>query len=709
MPKQNKHYQFGEFLLIPEENLLTYQNEPVKIPLKAFELLLFFVENSNQVIDKETLLRKVWGETFVEEANLTVHISTLRKILARESEKPVKIETFPKRGYRFVAEIREIEENNAVEARTQNRADAVGPEKLSKPVQTGQKQWLVSILVLAVILIGAGFFWSSWFRKPSLASLKFNRIPGTEKSVDIAISPNGEYLAHAVSNAGKRSLRLLHLGTSSSVELMSPADVTFHGMSFSPDGNFVYYALKEKEGTNLYKIPILGGTERVKVLNDVPGRFSLSPDAKQVALTREVKGQMVLTIANTDGSGERILATSQSPQSYSSNLAWSPDGKIIACMKGTGVREKAVEVVAVEVETGQEKPITDMKWPGNDGLVWLPDGSGLLVASEEKPAMPIQIWFVPYPSGEAYPVTADLNSYGSIGITADGKTILAGKFSNNTSLWLASDDGVSPPKPITSERYHSFNFVRWSRDNRIVFSSSARGERDVWIVDADGGNPKQLTVNTGYNGMPAVSADNRFIIFISDRVEAGNFNLWKMNIDGTNQVQLTRGKGELRPVPSPDGKWVVYTAGRMDSAMTQRTIWKVPLEGGEPVQIVSKPSYGADVSPDGKFIATWYKPDESTPFKVAIISIDGGEPVKFLDILPTSTIHWTPDGSAISYIKTVEGVSNIWNQPTSGEPPKQVTQFTSERISDFDWSADGRLVCARNYTERDVVLISNFR
>lgn len=87
-----------------------------------------------------------------------------------------------------------------------------------------------------------------------------------------------------------------------------------------------------------------------------------------------------------------------------------------------------------------------------------------------------------------------------------------------------------------------------------------------------------------------------------------------------------------------------------------------------------------------------------------------GPPIKIFDVTRTTIfrLRWTPDGQAITYINTRDAVSNIWSQPISGGPPKQLTQFTSEQIEAFDWSRDGQLICSRGYTARDVVLISNF-
>jgi Tol biopolymer transport system component len=115
--------------------------------------------------------------------------------------------------------------------------------------------------------------------------------------------------------------------------------------------------------------------------------------------------------------------------------------------------------------------------------------------------------------------------------------------------------------------------------------------------------------------------------------------------------------------------------------------------------------------PDGTSIACWYKQDKAAPWQIALISLEGGSPTKLFDVERTSIfrLRWTPDGQAISYVDTRKGVSNIWSQPLSADPPKQLTQFTSEQIDGFDWSPNGDLICSRNHIARDIVLMSNFR
>src|SRR5262249_44985329 len=130
---------------------------------------------------------------------------------------------------------------------------------------------------------------------------------------------------------------------------------------------------------------------------------------------------------------------------------------------------------------------------------------------------------------------------------------------------------------------------------QLVYSLYANGNEDLWIMRPDGTEQKQLTANAGVNGMPATTSDNRYIVFMSNRT--GAFQVWRMNIDGSNQIQLTGGGDKNFPSITPDGKWVIYNSTQ------DWHLWKVSIDGGDPLQLTEYPALYPSVSPDGKLIA----------------------------------------------------------------------------------------------------------
>ncbi len=564
---------------------------------------------------------------------------------------------------------------------------------------------LASLIVVAVSFT-FGISRLTRLRAPS-NQMRIARIPNMDKADEVAISPDGKYIAQTARNAGQYGIWLVELGTDNSVPiLISPANTFPTGLTFSKDGEKIFYV----SAHTLYQVPVRGG-DATKVMADVDGPLSIAPDEKQIAFvrTRDSDQEKALTVVNVDGSGERVLATRKNPE-FIDLPAWSPDGKLIACSFGLIASNHTESLIGFEVATGQEIPITPQKWQGFVSLAWLPDGSGLVAAASETFGGPTQIWHISYPEGEVRRVTNDLESYGNLSLTADGKNLAAFQFALRSSLWIMPR-GAPGARPITSSERVVYRAVSFTPDGRILYALIVRGDQDIWIMDVDGTNPKQLTANAGVNILPKPSPDGRYIVFASNRANYNAFNIWRMDMDGGNPIQLTHGSGETGPACSMDGLWVIYSKGGPEVNNAQKTLWKVPIDGGEPVQLTDTSSNGAAISPDGTLIACWYKTDAASPWQLALIPFTGGPPIKFFDAprMPRLWPRWTPDGSAISYIDTREGVSNIWSQSISGGPPQQVTQFTSEEIAGFDWSLDGTLTCSRFHSAKDVLLITDFR
>src|SRR5262245_20611851 len=127
-----KQYEFGPFRLDPAERRLLREGEPVSLSPKVFDLLLVLVRRQGQILEKEDLLSAVWPDTIVEENNLSVNISSMRKALCEGSNEHTYIETLPRRGYRFVATVRELTDQDR-EAPIQDRAPDVRPSVSAKP------------------------------------------------------------------------------------------------------------------------------------------------------------------------------------------------------------------------------------------------------------------------------------------------------------------------------------------------------------------------------------------------------------------------------------------------------------------------------------------------------------------------------------------------------------------------------------------------
>jgi Tol biopolymer transport system component len=370
-------------------------------------------------------------------------------------------------------------------------------------------------------------------------------------------------------------------------------------------------------------------------------------------------------------------------------------------------------VVAVQVEDGTEKPITSKRWKWIAGLAWLADGSGLFLNASDNPGGwdTRQIWRIAYPDGKVQRITNDLSGYSGMNLTADATTVLTIQETSFSNLWILPSAQVGQARPINAGDSGGQDGLVWTPDGRIVYTSKASGGNDLhlWIMNADGSNQKALTTGSGVREEPAVSADGRYIVFSGRASDDLSANIWRIDLDGSNPKQLTSGGQDVRPLFSTDGKWVVYTH-RVTPTMP--TLWKVPLEGGEPVELHNEFTFGNAISPDGKFIACGYRGQTSNGHnKIALLPINGGPPVKLFDIPPRIStydlIQWTPDGKALTC--SSPSTTKIWIQPLDGSPARELVDFQSGSVWRFAWSPDGsQLAVARGSTVSDVVLITNF-
>jgi len=141
---------------------------------------------------------------------------------------------------------------------------------------------------------------------------------------------------------------------------------------------------------------------------------------------------------------------------------------------------------------------------------------------------------------------------------------------------------------------------------------------------------------------------------------------------------------------------------------------RVPIDGGAPQQVTDLPNLGSfDISPDGSVVAfLTINHAEGHEANLAIVATDTGKVSKLMKFEHGEgyLLRFSPDGKALVYGVSKNGVDNLWKQPLDGSPGTQLTSFTSERIYDFHWSPDGsRLALVRGHNDSDVVLMRNER
>jgi eukaryotic-like serine/threonine-protein kinase len=576
-----------------------------------------------------------------------------------------------------------------------------------------------AVVALAAVAIGFGIY-KLFLGKRSLVFQPGNptRLTTSGKATDAAISPDGRYVVHVAEDAGKRRLlvRQIQVTGSSNVEVAPPSDAYYFGLTFSTDGNYIYYLKGEPASPwpTLYRVPALGG-DAVRVLDHVDTPISFSPDGRRFTFLRNLseRSESQLLVTSADGPGEHVLTTSKYPQNLGGDVsapAWSPDGKTIACGLADSTTN-SMTVIGVDAENGKEKPLTSRRWFRVGRLTWMPDSGGVIMLGTPEARFSYQLWELSFPGGTVRTISNDLNNYQSASMTADGKSLVTVQSITSSNIWVAPAANPDAAKQITSGAETAVNSLSWNPDGRIVYQGDASGNEDIWIMDSNGQSARQLTANSRIQESPSVSPDGRFIAFLSDR--NGFPHIWKMNIDGSNPRQLTDAGGESSPFWSPDGRWVYFTSIPVVSAAKKTTLWKIPGGGGTTVEVSDKPSGGPVASPDGKLIACFYKEAENSQQKIGILPADGGSPVNLLEIPPTATFtdppfQWSRDQKSLLYVETRSGVSNLWSHPLDGRASKQLTNFQSDQIFSFGLSPDGsQFALSRGTSTSDVILIPN--
>ncbi len=581
-----------------------------------------------------------------------------------------------------------------------------------------RSRWL-AIAAAAVVLIIGGIsfailkFWPKTDEPTRPMSIE--RLTTNGKSRDAAISPDGKYVVYILDEGGQQGLWTRQVATTSNVQIIPPADVQYSGLVFSPDSNYINFVKREKAEAPLalYQMPVLGGNQKKLISNSSSG-VSYSPDGKQFAFVRQsfpTTDESSLRIASSDGTGERILATLKRPEFFATVggqiPAWSPDGRTIASA-AFSLAVNGLKVVEVQVADGSLKDIAVQGWHYIRRIAWLRDKSGLLILGTDKPSGRFnqQIWNISYPDGEVRRITTDSHNYVGMSVSADLGSIAAVQFNVISNIWVAPGGDIGRAGQIKSggNNLLGVGSLAWTPDGRIAFSSLASGIEDLWIMSADGSGQKQLTVEAGSNFEAATTPDGRYIVSTSER-DDGN-NIWRMDLDGANPRQLTSGNTNDDAVVSPDSRWVIYDS----RSSGDWNLWKISIDGGDALRLTDFSSREPQVSPDGKLIACEYREDINSPWRYAVIPFEGGKPIKVFDLPGKDQFRWSKDSRSIIYNDTLGGVGNIWSFPLDGTPPKQLTDFKTELIYNFDLSADGKnLVLARGTTTSDVVLIKNFR
>jgi serine/threonine protein kinase/Tol biopolymer transport system component len=567
----------------------------------------------------------------------------------------------------------------------------------------------VLLAIAAVVLLAAAFGGYTLLQRTQHApfeKISIENLTNNGKVSLAALSPDGKYLLHVLQENGSQSLWLRHIPTGSNTQVVAPIATRYTGVTFSPDGNYLYFVRhdeSEEDIDSLFSSPVLGGTPRL-VLNDIDSPIAFAPDGQKFAYLHEHENSLAVDLreAHSDGSPDHAIFEHRPLRLDSFTLSWSPDGKTIVIPVVQPTETDLSGYLTVDVATGKGGLVGAAKDKLFYEPSWFPDGKAILttVASSDTGFLRRQIAMISYPGGDFRQLTNDTTYYSHATLAADGKSIVAIQSTPRFEMQIASVATPDEVRKVNLSSNLGYYAWSWTDGGRLLVAQGP----DIRQVDPNGGETVLLSDAKHPADRVVSCANGRYIIFRPiGRAAATAVNLWRADANGANQKQLTFGSNQNAPVCSRDGKWMYY----LDLGEKTGVIKRVSLEGGEPETVLESESTLFSLSPDDKTILTDEVRDADHKVVLTLHTI-GGKESRSIDADPRALPGhvFMPDGKGAAYIVREKGVDNIWIQPLDGSPNRQLTHFTAESISSFAFSLDGsKMAFGRGHMESDAILL----
>lgn len=731
MSQQIKHiYEFGSFRLDAGEQLLLRENEVVQLTPKAFDLLLVLLERHGHLLSKDELLKLVWPDNFVEEANLASNISQLRKALGEGENGHRYIETVPKRGYRFVASVREAENKIAAssgqalqvekigeaENQVNQRKNVVAQPKIRRPLRK-HFIWLTASFLLALML--GVMLWLMVARttneRPLPRLTPLTASPGQE--MQPALSPDGDRVAYYW-NGGQGDNTDIYVqvrGTGTPFKLTAtPANES--SPVWSLDGRFIAFRRQTGARNEVFVIPAMGGSER-KVYEVAAKPYVQS--ALWARLLGWVNENLLAVVDKSSPvepfsifllsltSGEKRRLTSP-PAGYDgdTNPTLSPDGQTLAFVRSRnfGGFGSATDIYVIPVSGGEAQQLTSDSRPVA-GLAWDADGRSIVFSSNRVGTF--GLWRISASGGTPESLPAIGDKAFSPAISRQGNRLAFVELMLDANIWRV-------PGPLASSQQASLfiSSTRWDHDaqfsgdsKRITFSSARSGFLEIWVCDAAGLNPIPLT--NGYKASSPHWSPNGQSIAFGSNIES-HADIYVINAAGGIPRRLTTESSEdVRPSWSQDGRWVYFGSNRSGDWQ----VWKAPAEGGQAVQVTKNGGREAFESPDGKFV---YYTKQAGIEGIWRVPVEGGEETRIFDFGQQG--HWGIFSQGICFVQPQQDAP--WAIEFFSFATRRITKVTTLDkevnkfgIKSFSVSADGRsiLYAYADRSNSDIILAENFR
>jgi Tol biopolymer transport system component len=584
----------------------------------------------------------------------------------------------------------------------------------SKAVVAGAVAMLLGSVLLSLFLLNR-FIIRDAGAEPD-GGISVTELPTGDDVHGPVISHNGRYFVYRKIDGEDHSLVLQQVGQSTPLEILSTTTLRLYGKTFSPDDSYIYFTAREASDSQLsvYRISTFGGAPR-KILSGISdaSSISFSPDGNEFvfARTKSEIGPNSITIARTDGSSQRDIIASDSD--FFSYPAWSPDRRLIAYSRFDS-EHRFLETI--NLTDRRVSPVLDESLDSCYQIAWTPDGNALVfngtILNEAMTARRDQVWLVTLATRKLVRLTPEGIRYTFGGLSDEG-TAIVGTVDRQSQIWVMDASGDSRTAiQLTTGRGDGRSGLSPLPDGRVGYLTRNGDNWEIWVMNADGSSATQL-----FNDLPVIdelraTPDGRFFLF--NAPVNRTYNLFRLNVDGSELRQLTSGTAYWvgDPAPSADSRWVLCPFQELDPYGVS-TLRRISIDGGdfEALPGVSGGTQVAHYSPDGKLIS--YVDEAEVPPKLRVIATDG-TPVRTFDVEPDSVLNvgamWTPDSRSLAYIVYKNKVSNIWLQPLDrGARRRRLTDFTSGHIYRIAYSADGKKIyLARGHAKNGALLIKGF-
>jgi Tol biopolymer transport system component/DNA-binding winged helix-turn-helix (wHTH) protein len=745
-------WRFGVFELDAPSGELRRNGTVVKLREQPARILLLLIEHAGQMVTREQLRQHLWpSDTFVDfDHSLNSAVMKLREALGDSADKPLYIETIPRKGYRFVAPISQpwdIENGGALSPLTAGSEPAVSntreqsngsieiPSNTPDEMQShrsllSSKVVILILLIVSAIGVGAlirsgslrSALQSASQLKPSsdepnmmssnLRSSILTSAPGDAKSP--SFSPDGRQIAFVWDGVERRHYDIY-------VQLVgsdTPLQLTHHKQGdgvpgppqWSRDGREIAFARCNSQRDGVYTVPALGGPER-RLTNSpcrdyIAGRPIWTPDSKaMVMLDQCIPGGPRAVVLFSFATGvKRCLATG-SPGDFGADDALSPDGRTVAFFHQTDAGYGDIYAVPLSGEAPRRLVTTDtFSWD----LMWTPDGKYIVFYSERGNMM--HAWRVPVTGG---PVQPEMVYPGAGSISQDGRRLAYAESQTGEAgaIWRADLSKAGGPVLRTRKLIYSLfpdDSAQPSPDGtHLALESGRSGTNQIWLNSTEGDHPMQLTNIGQHSGTPRWSPDGGWIAF--DTHVENHSHILVVDAEGRNLHAITHGDSDnYVPSWSGDGKSIYFASSRTGS----RQIWKHSLEDGSERQLTEHGGFDPLESFDGRTIY-YSKFDEPGIWSMPA---GGGRELPVVAGKPQVSYwgHWTVTENGL-YLLDADAEPRPTIEFYSFATRRITPVLSLERNSDpwdpsLSASRDGRTVFYTQYDPQSAIkMVENFR